>query len=102
MGHHLTPRPILVKLVVSLQNQVMKTVTIALKGSYRYVDCGYCENGAPDFRLQEKDEYTRKWRDIYLFDNQMQMLIAIEDFDYTLLLAGKPCYQKDVVKNHYA
>lgn len=79
----------------------MKTITIAERGAYRYVDCGYCENGAPDFRLQERDFYTKKFKEIYLFDNQMQMLLAIEDFDYTLWLAGKPCYVKDVVTNHY-
>lgn len=79
----------------------MKTITIALKGPYRYVDCGYCENGAPDFRLQEKDDYTRRWRDIYLFDNQEQMLLAIEDYEYTLWLAGKPCYIKDTIRSPY-
>ena len=78
-----------------------KTITIAERGAYRYVDCGYCENGAPDFRLQERDFYTKKFRDIYLFDNQEQMLLAIEDFDYTLWLAGKPCYQRDVVTSPY-
>ena len=80
----------------------MKTITIAISGPYRYVDCGYCEIGAPDFRLQEKDFYTKKYSDIYLFDNQMQMLTAIEDQDYTLWLAGKPSYVKDTIKNHYA
>lgn len=80
----------------------MKTITIALKGPYRYVECGTLENGHPDFRLQEKDFYTKKYHDIYLFDNQMQMLTAIEDYDYTLWLAGKPAYVKDVIKNHYA
>ena len=79
----------------------MKTITISMRGPYRYVDCGYCENGCPDFRLQKRDEYTKKYRDIYLFDNQMQMLLAIEDFDYTLWLDGQPCYQKDIVKKVY-
>ena len=79
----------------------MKIITIAMNGPFRYVDYGYCENGTPDFRLQEKDEYTKKYRDIYLFDNQEQMLLAIEDYDYTLRLAHKPCYQKDTIKNPY-
>ena len=79
----------------------MKVITIAERGAYRYVDCGYCENGAPDFRLQERDEYTKRFSDIYLFDNQLQMLTAIEDFDYTLLLAGKPCYLRDSIKAPY-
>lgn len=79
----------------------MKIITIAMNGPFRYVDYGYTEFGTPDFRLQEKDEYTKKYRDIYLFDNQDQMLLAIEDYDYTLWLAHKPCYQKDTIKNPY-
>ena len=72
-----------------------------MRGPYRYVDCGYCENGSPDFRLQKKDEYTKKYKDIYLFDNQMQMLTAIEDYDYTLLLDGQPCYIRDTITSPY-
>ena len=79
----------------------MKTITISMQGPYRYVDCGYTEFGTPDFRLQEKDFYTKKYSDVYLFDNQEQMLLAIEDYQYTLWLTGKPCYVKDVVTNHY-
>ena len=71
------------------------------KGKYRYTDNGTSEFGGPDFRLQEKCEYTKRWRDIYLFDNQMQCLLAIEDFDYTLWLAGEPCYIKDTVTSPY-
>lgn len=79
----------------------MKTIVISMRGPYRYVDCGYTEFGTPDFRLQERDFYSKKYRDIYLFDNQMQMLLAIEDFDYTLWLSGKPCYKRDVITSHY-
>ena len=75
----------------------MKTITISMQGPYRYVDCGYTEFGTPDFRLQEKDFHTKKYSDVYLFDNQEQMLLAIEDYQYTLWLTGKPCYVKDVV-----
>ena len=39
-----------------------------------------------------------RYREVYLFDNQAQMLLAIEDYDYTLWLTGKPCYIRDVVK----
>lgn len=80
----------------------MKIFTIAVIGPYRYIDCGYCENGCPDFRLQKKDEYTKKYSDIYLFDNQEQMLLAIEDFQYTLWLDHQPCYIKDTVRSPYA
>lgn len=79
----------------------MKTITIHERGPYRYVDCGYCENGVPDFRLQEKDEYTGRYNEVYLFDNQMQMMLAIEDYDYTLWLTNKPAYVRDVVTSPY-
>ena len=75
----------------------MKQIIIHERGPYRYVDCGYCENGSPDFRLFERDEYSTRYREVYLFDNQAQMLLAIEDYDYTLWLTGKPCYIRDVV-----
>ena len=46
---------------------------------YRYVECGTLENGFPDFRIQKADEYTKRYRDMYLLDNQMQLLTAMED-----------------------
>ena len=75
--------------------------TIMEKGKYRYVDNGYTEFGTPDYRLQEKDEQTKRWKDIYLFDNKEQCLLAMEDFDYTLWLAHEPAYVKDTVVNPY-
>ena len=71
---------------------------------YRYVECGVLEtNGMPDFRIQKADEYTKRYRDMYLLDNQMQMLTAMEDFEYTkwLDVDNVPCYVKDTVSNHY-
>ena len=49
---------------------------------YRYVECGTLENGFPDFRIQKADEYTKRYRDMYLLDNQMQLLTAMEDYEY--------------------
>ncbi len=66
-----------------------KTITVHEAGPFRFVDCGYCENGVPDFRLQEFNDITKTWYDVYEFDNQMQMLLAIEDQDYPLWLTGK-------------
>lgn len=71
------------------------------RGKYRYTDNGLTEFGTSDCRLQEKDEYTSRWRDIYLFDNKDQCLLAIEDFQYTLWLAGENSYVRDTVKNLY-
>ena len=53
---------------------------------YRYVECGTLENGFPDYRIQKANEYTKRYSDMYLLDNQMQLMTAIEDFQYTLWL----------------
>ena len=69
---------------------------------YRYVEKGTIElNGMPDFRIQKVDSYTGKYKDMYLCDNQMQILTAMEDYDYTCWLdpAGVPAYVKDVVRS---
>ena len=79
----------------------MNKKVIHERGDFRYVDCGILENGCGDYRLQERDYYTKKFSDIYLFDNSMQMFLAIEDFEYTKWLAGRPAYVKDVVTSPY-
>ena len=68
------------------------------QGPFRFVEKGTIElNGMPDYRLQEQDYYNRKWYYVYLFDNQMQCLLAMEDAEYPKWLTGKPCYVRDVV-----
>ena len=64
---------------------------------YRYVESGVLENGSPDYRIQKHDEYTRRYKDMYLCDNNMQLTTAIEDFEYTKWLdpAGVPSYRKN-------
>ncbi len=48
------------------------------RGPFRFVEKGTIElNGMPDCRLQKQDYYSKKWNDIYLFDNQAQMLLAM-------------------------
>ena len=66
---------------------------------YRYVECGTLENGFPDYRIQKADSWTKRYKDMYLLDNQMQLLTAMEDYDYTLWLDPErvPCYRKDSV-----
>jgi hypothetical protein len=50
---------------------------------YRFIEAGILEiNGKPDYRMQKKNEWTKRWNDIYLFDNQMQCLTAMEDYQY--------------------
>ena len=71
---------------------------------YRYVECGILEiNGMPDFRIQKADSYTKRYRDMYLLDNKMQLLTAMDDFEYTKWLdpEGVPCYIKDDVSAPY-
>jgi len=65
---------------------------------YRFVEKGIIElNGNPDYRLQKKDWYTKRWNDIYLFDNVMQCSLAMEDHQYCRWLDPDrvPCYVKD-------
>ena len=69
---------------------------------YRYVEKGTIElNGMPDYRIQKVDSYTGKYKDMYLCDNQMQLLTAMEDFEYTKWLDpdGVPCYVKGSKKS---
>ena len=69
---------------------------------YRYVECGVLEiNGMPDYRIQKADSYTKRYKDMYLLDNQMQLLTAMEDYDYTCWLdpEGVPCYVTDSVSS---
>ena len=69
---------------------------------YRYVECGTLENGFPDFRIQKADHYTKRYSDMYLLDNQMQLLTAMEDLEYTKWLDPDkvPCYVKDSKKRY--
>jgi len=64
---------------------------------YRYVESGTLNNGNSDFRIQKVDSYTGRYRDMYLCDNEMQFMTAIEDFEYTKWLDpdNVPCYIKD-------
>lgn len=64
---------------------------------YRYVESGILDNGYTDFRIQKVDSYTGRYRDMYLCDNEMQFMTAIEDFEYTKWLDpdNVPCYIKE-------
>ena len=80
---------------------IMNQVKVLLERfPYRYVSVGVLENGFPDYRIQKANEYTKRYSDMYLCDNQMQILLAMEDFEYTKWLdpEGVPCYIRDCVK----
>lgn len=68
--------------------KVLRKPTVLLERfPYRYVQVGTLEiNGKPDYRIQKADSYTGRYRDMYLLDNEMQLMTAMEDFSYTLWL----------------
>jgi len=74
--------------------------TLLERFPYRYVECGTLDNGFPDYRIQKADSWTKRYKDMYLLDNQMQLLTAMEDFEYTKWLDpdGVPSYVKDHVR----
>jgi hypothetical protein len=74
------------------------TKVLLEREGYRFVENGILEiNGNPDYRLQKKDPYTKRWNDIYLFDNGLQCTTAMEDIEYTKWLDQDrvPCYVKE-------
>ena len=44
---------------------------------YRYVECGTLENGFPDYRIQKFNEYSNRYRDMYLCDNGAQIDLSL-------------------------
>ena len=76
----------------------MSTKVLLEREGYRFIENGILEiNGKPDYRLQKQNYYTKRWFDIYLFDNSMQCLLAMEDIDYARWLDPDrvPCYVRD-------
>jgi len=77
--------------------KVIRKPTVLLERfPHRYVQIGTLEiNGKPDYRIQKVDSYTGRYRDMYLLDNEMQLMTAMEDFEYTLWLDqdGVPAYR---------
>ena len=72
--------------------------TILERFPYRYVESGVIEhNGKPDYRIQKFNEYSRRYNDMYLLDNSIQLDYALEDFEYTKWLDpdGVQCYVKE-------
>jgi len=76
---------------------VRKPTVLMERFPYRYIQVGTLEiNGKPDYRIQKVDSYTGRYRDMYLCDNEMQLMTAMEDFEYTKWLDPDrvPCYVK--------
>ena len=70
----------------------MTAATVILERyPYRYVQCGLLEiNGKPDCRIQKYNDWTKRYKDFYYCDNEDQMLLAIEDIEYTKWLDPDP------------
>ena len=76
----------------------MRSQVLFEREGYRFVEAGILEiNGKPDYRLQKQNHYTKRWSDIYLFDNLIQCSLAMEDSQYCRWLDsdGIPCYIED-------
>lgn len=79
----------------------MKETVIFDRYPFRFVEKGVLENGNPDYRLQRVNTLTKRYNDEYLFDNQKQCLLAIDDPEYMKWLAGENAYVRDVIKSPY-
>ena len=56
-------------------NVTKKPTVLLERFPYRYIQVGKLEtNGMPDCRIQKVDSYTGRYRDMYLCDNEMQLL----------------------------
>ena len=68
-----------------------KPTVILEQGPYRFVQCGTLEiNCMPDFRIQKFHEWKKRYFDMYLLDNQMQLDTCLEDPEYTKWLDPDP------------
>ena len=71
--------------------EVQKPTIILERSPYRYIQCGTLEiNGMPDYRIQKFNEWTKRYSDMYLLDNQMQLDVCLEDPEYTKWLDPDP------------
>ena len=54
------------------------------KFPYRYIEMdNLLQNGPPHYRIQKFNDWTQRYRDMYLLDNSIQLDYVIEDFEYT-------------------
>lgn len=95
-------------LIIKLTMKKMNSKSVSVVNErfpYRFIEKGLLENGKPDCRIQKFDYLTKRYKDMYLCDNQMQLMTAMEDFNYCKWLdpEGVPCYTNanGTVKNPY-
>ena len=70
---------------------------------YRFVETGILDNGKPDYRIQKYNWMTKRYSDMYLLDNSMQLSVCLDDFEYVKWLdpEGIPCYKRNNVSSPY-
>ena len=62
----------------------MKPEVIMEQYPYRFVQCGTLEiNGSSDYRIQKFNDWTKRYTDMYLLDNSIQLDYCLEDPEYT-------------------
>ena len=81
----------------------MKPKLIAERFPYKFVECGTLPNGKPDYRIQKFNMDTKRYKDMYLLDNSMQLATCLDDNEYVKWLDpdGVPCYTKNRVTSPY-
>ena len=86
------------------KNSIMRNMKIiAERFPYRYVEMGTLDNGFPDYRIQKFSHASKRYSDMYLCDNSDQLMLAIEDFEYSKWLDPErpPCYTRSRIRNPY-
>ena len=68
---------------------------------YRFTENGELDNGCPDYRIQKFNMDTKRYSDMYLLDNSMQLATCLDDHEYVKWLdpEGVACYIKNRVKS---
>ena len=76
---------------------------LAERYPYRYVEVGTLDNGFPDYRIEKYDINTKRYSTMYLCDNGQQLMLAIEDGEYSKWLdpSRPPCYTRSRIRNPY-
>ena len=74
----------------------MKPKVIFERYPYRFTENGTLENGQPDYRIQKFNMITKRYSDMYLLDNSIQLSTCLDDIDYVRWLdpEGIPCYRR--------
>jgi hypothetical protein len=61
-----------------------KPTVVLERHPYRYVTCVELEiNGKLDCRIQKFNEWSKRYSDMYYCDNKIQLLLAIEDYEFS-------------------